>query len=326
MDKLEWLIEPAQWPKKLQSQGRSVAICIGNFDGVHCGHRELIAKARGLAQEQKGSSAVLTFNPHPVSVLQPDHPHQRLFDFEDQRKVFEQLGVGFVLVHPFDRAFSERSPEDFFKYLILDLIKPSEIIVGEDFRFGHRRQGDVQLLKKLAEAHQIKVHAVSPVLHHGDKVSTSRIRKSLLDHNPVLARELLQRPYYMKGIVEKGEQRGRQLGFPTANIRPSLEFMPHEGVYVTACCVQNQRLISITNIGRNKTFVSGDHQPIKVESFILQESQLLDSEHGGLYGLEMRVELLEWVREEKKFNSFDELKQQIARDVEVARKWHQSNP
>ena len=308
---MEWLSKPEEWAQSAKKRPRPLALCLGNFDGIHLGHRELIRRVTHFE-----TAAVFTFNPHPVFVLKPDTPHLRLFDFEDQKSVMEALGVDMVFIQPFTTEFSQVSAEDFFKHTLVEKISPQHIVVGEDFQFGRSRHGDTTLLKKLCEQSSIGFETVAAVKDKGERVSTSRIRHALLNHQPALAAELLGRPYYLKGVVERGEQRGRQLGFPTANIKPFLEFRPSAGVYISQTTVNGKIHPSVTNIGLNKTFVDGDHHPFKVETFIL------DGDH-QIYGREIKVELLEWVREEKKFAGLNELVAQIKNDVSVARQLHQ---
>lgn len=307
---MEWLSKPEEWAQSVKNRPRPLALCLGNFDGIHLGHRELIKRVTDFE-----TAAVFTFNPHPVFVLKPDTPHLRLFDFEDQKSIMEDLGVDMVFIQPFTTEFSQISAEDFFQHTLIEKISPQHIVVGEDFQFGKSRHGNVDLLRKMCERVSVGFETVAAVKYKGERVSTSRIRQALLNHQPVLAAELLGRPYYLKGIVERGEQRGRQLGFPTANIKPFLEFRPSSGVYISQTTVHGKTHPSVTNIGLNKTFVHGDHHPLKVETFIL------DGEH-QIYGREIKVELLEWLREEKKFAGLDELIAHIQNDVRVAKQWH----
>jgi riboflavin kinase / FMN adenylyltransferase len=313
-----WLTEPEKWPDFLKKMPIQRSVCMGNFDGVHLGHRALISQATNWAKKNAGVSSVLTFHPHPQTILKSDHPHLRLFDYEDQKAVLQDLGVDAVFIQPFDKSFAELSALEFLEKFLLSTFSPKMVVVGEDFKFGKDRKGDIELLRKFCESKNLNYCFVPAVHFQGERVSTSRIRKTLLNHDPVLAQQLLGRAYYLKGIVERGQQRGRTLGFPTINIKPYLEVIPTAGVYVSRCLINNKIYPSVTNIGLNKTFVEGDRHPLKVESHILGENL-------ELYGCEVKVELLAWIRGEHKFANSDELIIQIKLDVERAIAWHQKS-
>lgn len=311
-----WL-DPEICRQDLARFSKPVAMTIGNFDGVHKGHQELLRKTVLAAHQMQGFSLLLTFHPHPVQILAPEKKHVRLFTLQDQQEQLSKAGLNGVMRQPFSREFSEISAPDFLEHFILKNFQAKHIIVGHDFAFGAHRQGNLELLKAFCERRKIKLDLVPALRINSEIVSTSRIREKLLKGDLPKAQEMLGRKYYLKGIVEKGAARGRQLGFPTANIKPDVDFYPRMGVYV--CDVQlNEnsptKLRAVMNLGLNKTFVEGDHQPIKAEVHILDFSD-------NLYGQTLKVELCEYLREEKKFNSIDELKNQIQLDAERARIW-----
>jgi riboflavin kinase / FMN adenylyltransferase len=296
--------------------GRGLALTIGNFDGVHLGHQELIGRIVKKAREIESLAVLLTFDPHPVQILAPEKKHTRLFSLRDQQERLEALGVDGILRQPFSREFSGRSPLDFLENFILKFFHPSLIVVGEDFSFGANRQGNSELLSLFCAEKKIELQLVKAKEIRDQIISTSRIRKLLAAGDLNLVTEMLGRPYSLRGVVEKGEARGRKLGFPTANIKPEADFFPKLGVYVCHAYVEagidSAKYLAVMNLGMNRTFVEGDHHPIKAEVHLLDTN--LD-----LYGRILKVELLQYLREEKKFSSLDELKTQIARDIESAR-------
>lgn len=287
-------------------------LTIGNFDGVHRGHQELIAQLLRAARRHQVAPVAFTFNPHPVKILNPEKPVIRLFDFEDQRERLDLLGVQILVEQPFTLEFARVEARDFFENYLLKPLRPKAIVVGHDFAFGRGRSGDHEFLKKICSEHGVELLVVPALQVDGGAVSSTRIREALTAGNLDLAAHLLGRPYYLKGDVRKGEQRGRKIGVPTANLAPLTEFTPLAGVYVTRTRVGTQTFRSITNLGTNPTFESEPGAPIKVETHLFDFA-------GDLYGREIRVELLKYLRPEKKFSGIDELKQQILSDLSEAR-------
>ncbi|MCE3010237.1 MAG: bifunctional riboflavin kinase/FAD synthetase [Proteobacteria bacterium] len=292
--------------------GKAVVLTIGNFDGVHLGHQQLLRQNRELAKKHGALSVLMTFEPHPAAFLFPEKGHYRLFDREDQKNVLQRLGMDGVFVQSFTRDFSELSPEAFMQKYFLQEFSVKGLVVGHDFSFGRDRRGSAGDLKKFCATHGIEFAQMEAFQRDGDVVSTSRIRKSLQEGQPDVAYELLGRPYFLRGVVVKGDQRGRLLGFPTANLRASVDFHPRLGVYQTQALLDGKVYPSITNIGTNRTFKEGDLQPIKIETHLLDFS-------ADIYGKKLQVNFLKYLRPERKFNSFAELKAQIEKDVEQVR-------
>lgn len=301
--------DPEEWFKERQK----TALTIGNFDGVHRGHQELLRRTVKAAEQKGLFSLLITFHPHPITVLAPDKKHTRLFDLQDQQEQLAKTGLQGLLRQPFSRQFSEMSATVFLEDYLLKYFQPQVIVVGHDFSFGAHRSGTFELLQVFGDKHKIAIERVPPLEIDQTRASTSKIRECLLSGNLQLAEKLLGRKYYLKGIVEKGEGRGRTLGFPTANIKPDVDFYPKMGVYVCKVSYLNRPpMTAVMNVGLNRTFVEGDHHPIKAEVHLLDFSE-------DLYGRTLKVELVEYLREEKKFSGLDELKAQIARDIEKAR-------
>jgi riboflavin kinase/FMN adenylyltransferase len=309
--------DPEVWQQDRAKITAPVSMTIGNFDGVHRGHQELLKATTEAAHASQGFSLLLTFHPHPAQILAPERQHVRLFGLQDQQEELSRRGLQGLLRQPFSREFSEISAEDFLEHYLLKYFQPQTLIVGHDFSFGAHRRGNFEMLANFCTANKIHLKRVSPFQIENETVSTSNIRKHLLSGEVQVAEKMLGRKYYLKGIVEKGAARGRQLGFPTANVRPDVDFYPRMGVYVcdvTRVGLVGPKLRAVMNVGINRTFVEGDHQPIKAEVHILDFSE-------DLYGQTLKIEFCSFLRDEKRFASLDELKKQIAADVETARHW-----
>jgi riboflavin kinase/FMN adenylyltransferase len=272
--------------------GRSVAV--GTFDGVHLGHREVIA----------GSDTVLTFDPHPVTVVAPQHTPKLLTTLERKAELIASLGVNELIVIPFDAGFAQRSAQQFIEHVLLDALGARRVSVGENFRFGHRAQGDPRLLA----ADERFATVVHPLLEvEGEIVSSSHIRGLLAAGEIAAANRLLGTPFRLSGIVAHGDERGRELGFPTANIVPDEALAaPGHGVYA---CTSDGHAAAVS-IGVRPTFTTGRGELI--------EAYLLDFE-GDLYGRELRLDFLERLRGERRFDSAERLIEQMRLDVERTR-------
>ncbi|PIS10915.1 MAG: bifunctional riboflavin kinase/FAD synthetase [Bdellovibrio sp. CG10_big_fil_rev_8_21_14_0_10_47_8] len=306
------------WSQSLQQNPalRRVSMTIGNFDGVHRGHQELIRHVLRAGGCSDCFPLLLTFQPHPVQVLAPDKKHTRLFHLQDQQEELARYGIRGIFRQAFSRQFSEMPAEEFLQDYILKFFHPRHIVVGQDFSFGAGKQGRERMLREFCNEHRIGLDVVPPysLAEGGARVSTSAIRQALSDGDLETARKMLGRRYYLQGIVEKGDGRGRTLGFATANIRPDVDFYPRTGVYVCQVEIGAEVRRAVMNVGLNKTFVEGDHHPIKVEAHVLDFG-------ADLYGRTLKVELCHYLREEKKFSSIEELKTQIGKDVVAAKEW-----
>ncbi|CAI6028127.1 bifunctional riboflavin kinase/FAD synthetase [Cohnella sp. JJ-181] len=290
-----------------------VAMAIGFFDGVHRGHAEVIRQAVAAARELGYAPAVLTFSPHPRSVLGKDGFHTVLTPLEDKLTLFAELGVELAYVVAFDSGFAEVTADRFVRRLLLPL-GVRTAVVGFDFRFGHRGQGDADALRSLSED-AISVRVVEPVFEGDVKISSTRIRERLAEGDTEAAAMLLGRPYAISGEIVHGDARGRQLGFPTANMMPSVPYViPRHGVYavtVTGAAGQSCPLGGVINVGVRPTFdAPGGASRL--------ETNLFDFE-GDLYGQTLTVRFHRFLRPETKFDSFDALKSQIAKDADQAR-------
>ena len=259
----------------------------------------------------------MTFEPHPVKVLHPDRKLHRIFDPDDQVRRLESLGVDMLVVEPFSREFSQLGPEQYLLGWLYKPFMPQHVVVGHDFNFGANRQGSIDFLRKKGGELGFTVDVVEPVKVDDKVVSSSRIRKALEDGDVAFAKRMLGRHFYLKGLIEKGAGRGRKIGVPTANLRTSAETLPAQGVYAAWAEVGGQRWMAAVNIGRNPTFNEGfgSGQPSTVEAHLMGFPQSAD-----IYGLPLRLEFVERLREERKFPSVDALVAQIKSDIESSRK------
>lgn len=308
-----------QGVKQLNSSLEASVVTIGNFDGVHLGHQQLIDDVVREARLWGVPSVVYTFNPHPVKVLHPERITHRLFDLKDQQEQFEQRGVDYVIVEDFTTAFAQVTPLEFLEQYIGVFLHPKTLVVGHDFSFGAGRAGNLAFLEEYCLEKGIRLIIIPPFQYEGTVVSSSRIRENLKRGEVEKANELLGRTYYVRGHVEKGFQRGRTIGVPTANIHPDVEFIPRQGVYCTLTKIGGVKHPSVTNIGVNPTFKENGKGPVKIETHIFD----LDAQ---LYGVEVEVYLLHFMRDEMMFSGIEELKIQIQKDMAEARRYfHEHN-
>ncbi|WP_374080452.1 bifunctional riboflavin kinase/FAD synthetase [Bdellovibrio bacteriovorus] len=308
-----------QGVKQLSAPLESSVVTIGNFDGVHLGHQQLIENVVREAQYYGVPSVVYTFHPHPVKVLHPERATYRLFDLKDQQEQFQERGIEYVIIEEFTKEFSQVSPQDFLDRYIVSRLHPKTLVVGHDFSFGADRAGNIPFLEKYCAEKGIRLIIIPPFQYQGAVVSSTRIREALKNGEVEKAHELLGRTYYMRGHVEKGFQRGRTIGVPTANIHPDVEFIPRKGVYCTLTKIGGHLHPSVTNIGVNPTFQENGKGPIKIET------HLFDFD-AHLYGLEVEVYLLHFIRDEMKFSGIDELKAQIQKDMDETRRYFREHP
>lgn len=285
----------------------AVALAIGNFDGLHRGHQALISAV--LARAPDLVPALMCFEPLPATLFRPDQPVPRLMGVRDRALTCQRLGIRRLYMPRFDRAFAALSPEQFVSRVVVDAACARHVVVGEDFRFGARAAGDVDLLWRLGRQHGFDVEVIAPVRQDAEKVSSSRIRTLLQAGQVAAAQRLLGRPYLLSGRVLRGQQLGRQLGFPTVNLRPPL---PPVLSGVFAVRVNGPGLAAwpgVANLGCRPT-VAG--------SGWLLEAHLFDF-HGDLYGTHLQVEFVERLRAEEKFVSLTAMVEQMHRDAERAR-------
>ncbi len=291
----------------------NTVLTIGNFDGLHLGHREIIGSVIDRAKAEKGTSIVYTFRPHPQQVLSPSRPHQMINTFDEKLDLLKSLGVDVVIEEPFSREFSTISPEKFFRELLVKKISAKAIYVGYDFGFGKDREGSLEMLQKLCKQEGVECHVIAPHKISGQTCSSSKIREHILAGEIKQANALLSREFFYRGVVVKGNGRGRTIGFATANVHTESQLWVKEGVYVTRTVCRGKAYKSVTNVGRQPTFhddMTGI--PIVVETHIFDFNE-------DIYGETLEVRMVDRLRDEMKFSSVDTLVAQIRKDVAKAK-------
>jgi riboflavin kinase / FMN adenylyltransferase len=302
--------------EQLSSLTEPVHLAIGVFDGIHLGHQAVIKCAIDAAVKAGGTSVVLTFHPHPIRVLRPDKAPRLLTSTQHKTLLIEQLGVGALLIQEFSLDFSRTPPRDFVLSLLRNAKRLETICVGEGWSFGANRSGSVDLLRELAASEGFTLDTVKPVVFEGDVVSSTRVREAVERGELALAARLLGRPFTVLGTVTKGNLLGRQLGFPTANLRAHNEQFPPNGVYAVKAWHKAREYGGVVNIGVRPTLEQTQGERIL-------EIHLFDFEQ-DIYGDEVEVSFLEYLRPEKKFESLTHLREQIGRDAGVAREIYRS--
>lgn len=283
----------------------SSIVTLGNFDGLHLGHRKLIDGAVADGKKLSLPSVVLTFEPHPLKVLAPERAPKLILAYKDKLRLLQRFGVEIVAVQPFDHDFANLEGEDFVRNVLVGRLNARKVWVGRDFRFGRGRKAGVEDLLAWGSDRCIEVAAVEPVVVGEERVSSSRIRQLLAAGRVRDAKSMLGRYHFVSGRVVEGHRRGRELGYPTANIAARTEVLPQDGIYATLFHLGAKVLLSVSSIGLNPTFGQG---PRTVESYLLDFNE-------NIYGQEVHVSFVDRLRPEAKFASVPELVEQIRRDV-----------
>lgn len=285
------------------------SVAIGNFDGMHLGHQSVIDIARKT--RGKSSVGVVTFEPHPRQYFQKNHSIFRLMKSETRKRFLESFKVDALFELPFDYSLANLSPKDFVETVLLEKLNVRNIVVGPDFRFGKNREGSVNLLKSYQEKKKLGLHIANPFMIEGKVVSSSELRKKLAEGSVIEVTRMLSRYYEIDGIVEKGFQRGRKLGFPTINIGLKNTIVPKHGVYAVLIKIlsnnKQRTLKGAASIGSRPTY--GDYEP-NIEVFIFDFDE-------NLYGAYVSISLVKFIRPELKFNSEVELISQMKEDCRI---------
>lgn len=282
-------------------------ITIGTFDGVHLGHQEIFNVLINKSKNNGCRSFVITFEPHPRLVIQPNSDLKFLTTFEEKVEILRNMGIDNLLVIPFTKEFSELTSEEFFRKYILDGTGIKKMVIGYDHRFGKGRDGDEQKIRELGTANNFEVQKTDAVTVNETVVSSSKIRNALFEGGVKTASQMLGRNYSFAGKVVVGDKRGRELGFPTANIQPENELkqIPKNGVYAVKVFLEERTFDGVMNIGLRPTF--------KETKVVLSEVHILNFNE-DIYGKHIRIEFIERIRDEKKFGSKEELIKQIEID------------
>lgn len=299
-----------EWSAHFADARRS-ALTIGNFDGLHLGHQKILQLVRERARGTGDRPAVITFDPHPMRVLHPERAPLLIQTLAQRLAGFEEMGMDAALVLRFDRALSLVTAKDFIERVLVRGLCAGAVLVGDNFRFGHRGAGDVRLLEERGRQDGFDVEVVPPVEVGAQIVSSTAIRGAVVSGDVAGASALLGRSFSLTGEIRPGAGRGRTILFPTLNLAPEQELLPKLGVYATESLVAGRPYASVTNVGTRPTF---DGSGITVESHLFGFSEMLTS--GS-----MEVRFHDRIRDEQKFSGPEALRAQIARDIESARKF-----
>lgn len=287
-------------------------LTIGNYDGLHIGHRKIIKRVIEKAASISGTSMLMTLQPHPLSILKPEKHMGYITPLEVKKKLIAEAGVDVLLVVPFTKEFSAISPESYVKDILLATLGIKGLIVGYDFRFGTEARGDVGMLKAFSEIYDFYFEVVEAITLSGEKIGSNKIRKLILEGDMNKTERLLGRPYMIIGNIIKGKGRGKGMGFPTINLRTDFELIPKRGVYITEVEIEGRRHPSVTNIGYNPTFE--EEIGLSIETFIIDLSD-------ELYDRQVSIYFRDRIRDEIKFDNAEVLLKRIRTDVEIARRY-----
>lgn len=304
-----------QGSKKLTKKLTHVVLTLGNFDGVHKGHKKILKKTIDIANKKNGTSILYTFEPHPVKILAPDLAPQLLQTQRQKIEALEHLGLDILIIEPFTKDLAALNTSDFFEKIILQKVAAKEIVIGYDFTFGQHRAGKVDDLAKLAKKHKIKCHVVDALLHKESLLSSTHIRHFVTEGNIKMANAMLGRPYSIEGVVIKGRGVGAELGFHTANLSSNNELNPPTGVYITKTKIKKtgKTYKSVTNIGYNPTFKG---TKLCIETYLLNFS-------GNLLKKALEIFFYKKIRREITFETIEALRDQISKDVSQTRKFYE---
>src|SRR5262245_39234970 len=295
-------VRPGRWVQPV--------LALGNFDGVHRGHRKILDRVRRVANERGATPVVMTFDPHPPRVVRPEKAPPLLMTTAQKLEAIADLGVQGAAIVRFTREMSQWDPETFVRTALVDWLRVADVWVGANFLFGHDRAGNFSLLRTLGGRYGFKAEKIDPVRYKDFVVSSTRIRRLISEGRVDEAGALLGHQYFVDGTVIEGDQRGRTIGFPTANLCTENELLPPDGVYATTTRIAGVVRASVTNIGTRPTV--DDSGRTTVETHIFNTDR-------DLYGASIRVGFVQRLRDERRFESLDALKAQIAADCDRAR-------
>lgn len=308
------MMEILRGSDNLKSQPAYPVLTLGNYDGVHIGHRSIFKRVTDISVEKRGTSILYTFDPHPAKILAPELAPPLLQTPAQKYAAIAEAGIDILIVEPFTKKFAAVQPDEFFENIVIRRVGAKEIVVGYDFTFGFHRSGKIDDLERLADKNSIRVHVIDAVFMNESLVSSTHIRRLIAAGDLECANSMLGRPYSITGMVVKGRGIGSEIGFHTANLATTNELMPALGVYIsTAILKDGKRLPSVTNIGYNPTFGGTE---LSIETHIINFNR-------SILGEEMELEFEKKIRREMTFESAGKLRQQIIEDVSKAREYHE---
>jgi len=305
------LLSAEEWMARFGDLRKSTVVTIGNFDGVHLGHQKILRHVRDRARSANLMGAVLTFYPHPARVLRPAEAPSLLATLEQRLAAIEAAGIDAALVVPFDATLAQVSAEDFVRRFLVETMRAQAVLVGADFRFGHRQAGNVTLLGELGRSSGFEVEVMAPVVENGVVVSSTAIRQAISEGRVEDARCMLGRPYALAGTIQSGTGQGRKLVVATLNLATEQEALPKTGVYATEAVVEGKVYRAATNVGVRPTF---NGARVTIESHLFDFNENLTSG-------KMEVRFWTRLRDERKFSGPTELREQVLQDIEQAKEY-----
>ena len=298
-----------EWARTLGAPSKPAAVTVGNFDGVHTGHRKILEDVAQRARQSTWLSAVLTFDPHPTKVLRPEAAPLQIETLAQRIEGFSRAGIDAVLVLPFTAELAQVRAREFVEKFLVETMGAKAVLVGDNFRFGHKQEGDVALLEKLGDKFGFEVDVIAPVGNGNSVVSSSAIRQAVREGRMEDARHMLGRPFALAGEIRPGTGKGSELIVPTLNLTTKQELLPGNGVYATESVVGGKTYQSVTNVGMRPTF---DGTSLSIESNLFGFSDTVTSGP-------MEVRFKSRLRDEQKFKTFDDLREQVLKDIERAK-------
>ncbi len=302
----------------LRKTGQGICLSIGNFDGLHRGHQKLLADLVEQSRQTGSLATVLTFDPHPLMVLSPEVPFQRIMSIPHKKEVLAELGIDLLVITPFTPDLVRMEPETFIREILLRYFPLKGLVIGEGFRFGHKRTGSVTDFHRVLSPEGVLVRAIPAVEDEQGRISSSRIRELLRAGHIRQANRFLTRPFRLEGTVEEGEKRGRKLGFPTLNIHPSSDrLLPAPGVYVTRTKTPDGCFNGASYVGKKPTFTPLSQPVIETHLFDFSDD---------LYGQLIQVDFLEFLRGDRAFSGPEALVSAISNDLQRSKDYFRDNP
>jgi len=290
----------------------NTVVTIGNFDGLHVGHKKILKTVLDEAQKINGKTVVFTLNPHPSEVLTPHKSLPKINTLEEKITLIEHQGIDTLILEPFTQKLARKTPEEFFNDVLLKKLQPKVIVVGHDFRFGHKRKGDIKLLQNLGIHNKIKIIEIPPFTLKKTIASSSLIREAIQNGNVEKAHIFLGRPFFLAGSVISGSGRGKKINTPTANLYVGNRLIPGDGVYIIQTEYEGKLFPSVGSVGRNITF--SETEPPTIEVFLLDFDK-------KLYDKKLILHYLKKIRVMKKFRTVLELQEAIRHDIRKARRY-----
>ncbi len=293
---------------------KNLCLAIGNFDGFHKGHIAILNSLKKIAKEKKQSTAIMSFNPHPREFFEIKNESFNIYSKLDKIKFLENFNIDIYIEFTFDKNLSELSANEFIENILLNKLDINNVIVGKDFKFGKDRSGNFKILENYSKKNNFDVHLVESIMLSdlSNKFSSSIIRENIKNGEIEKVNFALGRSWHMTGEVIEGDKRARKINFPTANMLPGKHIIPKKGVYCVEVIINNEKYLGISNFGERPT-VNGSNLLLETHIFNFNQE---------IYGNKLTVRFLTFIRPEKKFINFDELTEQIKKDIEIAKKYH----